>query len=194
MNRGEVRIIGGALRRRRVQIAAVDGVRPSPDRVRETLFNWLGQDLSGWTVLDLFAGSGALGFEAASRGAGRVVLVERHPEVLKVLRQNREALGLDRVEVVQADARVWPRASRERFDLITADPPFGDSRAAELLELLSTCLKPSGMVYLETAVAVVPGADWQVFRAARAGQVHYQLLVPQARRAQDPTGGAETGS
>ena len=180
--RGEVRIIGGALRRRRLQVAAVDGVRPSPDRVRETLFNWLGQDLSGWAVLDLFAGSGALGFEEASRGAARVVMVEHHPQVLKVLRQNRDALGLASVQIVQADARIWRGSVPEPFDLITADPPFDDARAAQLLAHLrtglSTCLKPSGMVYLETPLPVVPGDGWQVFRAGRAGRVHYQLLVP----------------
>jgi len=169
-------------------------VRPSPDRVRETLFNWLGQDLEGWQVLDLFAGSGALGFEAASRGAARVVMIERHPQVLKVLRQNREVLGASVVEILHGDARRWPQQTAERFDLILADPPFADARPEELLAGLSTCLKPSGMVYLETPAAVVPAAGWQVLRAARAGQVHYQLLVPQDPRATDPAGGAETGS
>jgi 16S rRNA (guanine966-N2)-methyltransferase len=192
--RGEVRIIGGTLRRRRLRVAAVEGVRPSPDRVRETLFNWLGQDLEGWTVLDLFAGSGALGFEAASRGAARVVMIERHPAVLEVLRENRDALGLASVEIVAADARTWPAGTRERFDLITADPPFQDVRAAELLGRLSTCLKPSGMVYLETPIEVVPGRGWRVFRSARAGQVHYQLLLPHDPQAEDLVGGSESGS
>ena len=172
----------------------MEGVRPSPDRVRETVFNWLGQDLDGWVVLDLFAGSGALGFEAASRGAARVVMVERHPEVLRVLRHNRDSLAVASVQIIQGDARSWPRQSAERFDLILADPPFGDARPAELLADLSTCLKPSGMVYLETPGAVVPTAGWTVFRAGRAGQVHYQLLVPQDPRAADPAGGIVPGS
>lgn len=192
--RNAVRIIGGALRRRVLQVPEVEGVRPSPDRVRETLFNWLGQDLSGWQVLDLFAGSGALGFEAASRGAARVVMVERHPVVLRMLRHNREALGAQAVEIVADDARLWPQRSTERFDLVLADPPFADARPEELLAGLSTCLKPSGMVYLETPAAVLPTAGWTVHRAARAGQVHYQLMVPQEARATDPNGGAESGS
>lgn len=192
--RGEVRIIGGSLRRRRLQVAPVEGVRPSPDRVRETLFNWLGQDLEGWTVLDLFAGSGALGFEAASRGAARVIMVERHPVVLKTLRDNRDTLGAAAVEIVNADARTWSCHTVERFDLILADPPFADAKPLELLAGLSTCLKPSGMVYLETPAAVVPDHAWQVLRAARAGQVHYQLLVPQQPAATDPPGGAGPGS
>ena len=98
------------------------------------------------------------------------------------------------MEVVQGDARRWPQQTAERFDLILADPPFDDARAEELLAGLSTCLKPSGMVYLETPAAVEPAAGWQVWRAARAGQVHYQLLVPQDPRAADPDGGTQSGS
>lgn len=188
--RGEVRIIGGSLRRRRLRVPAVEGVRPSPDRVRETLFNWLGQDLEGWQVLDLFAGSGALGFEAASRGAARVVMVERHPLVLRTLRLNREQLGASAVEIVDADARRWAQSSSQRFDLVLADPPFADARPEELLDGLSTVVKPSGMVYLETPAAVVAPPAWQLSRAARAGSVHYQLLVPRQARAEDPAGGA----
>ncbi len=185
---GELRIIGGALRRRLVRVAQVEGVRPSPDRVRETLFNWLGQDLTGWTVLDLFAGSGALGFEACSRGAARVLMVERHPQVLKVLRENAEALGATGVELLNADAYRLPAQTRERFDLVMADPPFGNPRTEDLLSAVSTCIKPSGMVYLETPTAVVAGDGWTVHRSARAGQVHYQLLVPRIQQAADLAG------
>lgn len=192
--RGTVRIIGGALRRRILQVAQVEGVRPSPDRVRETVFNWLGQDLTGWHVLDLFAGSGALGFEAASRGAARVLMIERHPEVLRVLRHNRDTLGLKVVDIRQGDARKWPATTAERFELIMADPPFDDPQAGALLASLSTCLKLSGMVYLETPAPVVPGDGWRVWKAARAGQVHYQLLVPCPPEEADEVGGAESGS
>ena len=185
---GEVRIIGGALRRRLVRVADVEGVRPSPDRVRETLFNWLGQDLTGWTVLDLFAGSGALGFESASRGASRVLMVERHPQVLKVLRGNIESLGVTAVELLAGDAYQVPVQTRERFDLVLADPPFGNPRTADLLRAVSTCIKPSGMVYLETPGAVEAGDGWSVHRSARAGQVHYQLLVPRIQQAADLAG------
>ncbi len=183
---GELRIIGGAQRRRRVRIADVEGVRPSPDRVRETLFNWLGQTIDGWCVLDLFAGSGALGFEAASRGAAKVVMVERHPKVLQVLRENRALLGQSGVDIRQGDAYAWPAQCRERFDLVLADPPFADTRVPQLLASLSTCIKPSGMVYLETPAAVIPADGWTVYRAGRAGLVHYQLLVPGTTEADPP--------
>jgi 16S rRNA (guanine966-N2)-methyltransferase len=146
--------------------------------VRETLFNWLGQDLSDWTVLDLFAGSGALGFEAASRGAGKVVMVEQNPIVLKQLEHNCDLLKLNQVHIVRANAREWPMKSPEQFDLIMADPPFSDPGIEDLLKAVSTCLKASGMVYLETPHPVTAKTGWSVFRAARAGQVHYQLLQP----------------
>jgi 16S rRNA (guanine(966)-N(2))-methyltransferase RsmD len=175
---GEVRIIGGSHKRRVIQVSEVEGVRPSPNRVRETVFNWLGQDLTDWTVLDLFAGSGALGFEAASRGAGKVVMVEQHPAVFKQLEQNRAALKFDQVQIIRANAREWPLKALQRFDLIMADAPFSDPGTENLLKAVSTCLKASGMVYLETPSPVPESAGWKVFRAARAGQVYYQLLQP----------------
>jgi 16S rRNA (guanine966-N2)-methyltransferase len=175
---GEVRIIGGSHKRRVIQVSEVEGVRPSPNRVRETLFNWLGQDLTDWAVLDLFSGSGALGFEAASRGAGKVVMIEQHPQVLNQLEKNRSNLKLSQVQIIKANAREWPKTARERFDLILADPPFSDPGVEALLRAVSTCIKASGMVYLETPLAVTEMLGWNVFRAAKAGQVYYQLLQP----------------
>ena len=175
---GEIRIIGGSHKRRVIKVLDVEGVRPSPNRVRETLFNWLGQDLTDWTVLDLFAGSGALGFEAASRGAGKVVMIEQHLGVLKQLEKNRSELKLAQVQITQANAREWPKTTCDRFDLILADPPFSDPGIESLLQAVSTCIKASGMVYLETPLAVTEMLGWNVFRAAKAGQVYYQLLQP----------------
>lgn len=179
---GEVRIIGGSHKRRVIQVCDVVGVRPSPNRVRETLFNWLGQDLTDWSVLDLFSGSGALGFEAASRGAQKVVMIEQHAQVLKQLEKNRTDLKFSQVQIIKANAREWPKSCDSQFDLILADPPFSDPGIESLLGVVSTCIKASGMVYLETPKPVPEMSDWRLFRAARAGQVYYQLLQPQPKR------------
>lgn len=158
-----VRIIGGAWRRLQLPIAAVDGLRPSPDRVRETLFNWLGQDCTGWRVLDLFAGTGALGFEAASRGASHVYLVEYNKLAAQQLRAHAQTLltkgdGLQAtpplLQVQQADVAGWIAKQTQagdaaRFDLILADPPFRSDWMDKVLPQLPRLLKPGGLVYLE---------------------------------------------
>ncbi|MFM7970791.1 MAG: 16S rRNA (guanine(966)-N(2))-methyltransferase RsmD, partial [Betaproteobacteria bacterium] len=126
---GEVRLIGGQWKRSKLPVANRPGLRPTPDRVRETLFNWLGQDLSDWAVLDAFAGSGALGFEAASRGAGPVVMLESDPMLVQSLASSAQRLQARSVQVLQADALVWmgraaATPSPAGFDLIFLDPPF----------------------------------------------------------------------
>lgn len=173
---GEVRITGGAWRSRRIRFDARPGLRPTADRVRETLFNWLGQDLAGWHCLDLFAGSGALGFEAASRGAARVVMVERDAAALRALGANRQALHAAAVTVQRGDALEFIMQCRERFDLVLLDPPFALDCWPQLLGSLPQCLKPQALVYCESAAALQPGAGWSVLRQGRAGQVFYQLL------------------
>ncbi|MBM3373051.1 MAG: 16S rRNA (guanine(966)-N(2))-methyltransferase RsmD [Betaproteobacteria bacterium] len=173
---GVVRIIGGAWRSRHIRFAARPGLRPTADRVRETLFNWLGQDLEGWHCLDLFAGSGALGFEAASRGAARVVLVEHDAAALRALEANRQALQAAAVTVQRGDALKFLRQCRERFDLVLLDPPFALDCWPQLLRDLPPCLKPGAMVYCESGAALQPVAGWTVVRQGRAGQVFYQLL------------------
>jgi 16S rRNA (guanine966-N2)-methyltransferase len=173
---GRVRIIGGQWRGRRIEVPALDGLRPTPDRVRETLFNWLGQDLSGRSCLDLFAGSGALGFEAASRGATRVVLVERDRAVCAALERSRSALGATQVEVVHGDALARLRSETARFDVVLLDPPFRQNALPELLPLLPRCLAPGARVCVEAEHAFEPSKPWRELRRARAGQVSYQLL------------------
>ena len=173
--RGRVRIIGGRWKRTRLPVADKPGLRPTPDRVRETLFNWLGQDLAGWRVLDAFAGSGALGFEAASRGAVRVVMIERDPASVAALQENRVRLGADAVEIVRAEALAWIDATDRRFDVVFLDPPFRQNLLPAALARLSQRLAEGGRVYAEADHAVEePG--WRVLKHARAGQVHYQLL------------------
>jgi 16S rRNA (guanine966-N2)-methyltransferase len=144
--------------------------------VRETLFNWLGQRLDGRACLDLFAGSGALGFEAASRGAARVVLVENDPGVLAVLEKTRTAIGAAQVEIVRSDASDYLNRVTERFDVVFLDPPFRQNALPALLEKLPARLAPGARVYVEAVAPLEPGDSWRELKRARAGQVSYQLL------------------
>lgn len=173
----QVRIIGGQWRRRILHFPAVDGLRPTPDRVRETLFNWLGQRLDGLRCLDLFAGSGALGFEAASRGAREVVMVERDSRALAALRQNREVLGAAQVEVVAADGLTWLAGGQGAFDVIFLDPPFDSAKLGAALAVAATRLAPEGKIYAEFG-GRPDLSGWQVLREGRAGLSHFCLLEP----------------
>ena len=177
MKANEVRIIGGAWRSRRIRFASQADVRPTPDRVRETLFNWLGQDLTGFSCLDLFAGSGALGFEAASRGAARVVMVERDRRTHAALEENRDALSARQVEVIRADALEFVRHAREAYDVVFLDPPFALDYWSRLATLLPPLLKPAARVYCESRARVDWPAGWSVEKQGRAGQVSYQLVT-----------------
>ena len=175
-NKGFLRVIGGKFRSRRLRVPARPGLRPTPDRVRETLFNWLGQELSGLACLDLFAGSGALGFEAASRGAARVVLVENDPATLAELHRSRAALGAAQVEIVGGDAAAFLERGGERFDVVFLDPPFRQNAVPALLVRLAARLAPAARVYVEAQRPVLAAAPWRELKRARAGQVSYQLL------------------
>ena len=172
---GKIRIIAGEFRGRRIAVPARAGLRPTPDRVRETLFNWLGQHLDGLACLDLFAGSGALGFEAASRGAARVVMVEQDRTAFEVLKATHSTLGAKQVELVLGDAFAYLRDARERFDVVFLDPPFRQNAAPAALERLPRRLAPGARVYVEAERAVESPA-WRELKRARAGQVSYQLL------------------
>lgn len=176
MKSGEVRIIGGAWRSRRIRFSARPGLRPTPDRVRETLFNWLGQDLTGRDCLDLFAGSGALGFEAASRGARRVVMIERDAAACRALQSNREALAATAVEVMRADALEFLDGRRDRYHVVFLDPPFADDHWPQLLAQLPRHLAVDGVVYCERALPLAALDGWEVVKSGRAGQVSHQLL------------------
>ena len=171
-----MRITGGAWRSRIVAFPPSPELRPTPDRVRETLFNWLGQDLTGMTCLDLFAGSGVLGFEAASRGARRVVMVERDPLVLRALAASREALEARVVELRRADALEFLRADGERYDVVFVDPPYRSELWPRVAPLLPPRLAARALVYLEGARRAGPLPGWQAWKQGRAGQVAYQLL------------------
>jgi len=176
--RNRVRIIAGKWRSRIVKFPAAAALRPTPDRVRETLFNWLGQRLDGLACLDLFAGSGALGFEALSRGAARVVMVERDRGVAAGLRASAKALEAEGLEVVEGEALAYLDGSRERFDVAFLDPPYASDLAVRALAKLVPRLNPGARVYVESAESLPPSAAWRALREDRAGAVRYALLEP----------------
>jgi 16S rRNA (guanine(966)-N(2))-methyltransferase RsmD len=180
----QVRIVGGRWKRTPLPVALVDGLRPTPDRVRETVFNWLAHlrpDLQSVRGLDLFAGTGALGFELASRGAATVVLVESHPRALERLRTTQARLAATQVQIVAGDALAqaawWPAAS---FDLVFLDPPFASSLQAPALAAARRLLADGGLIYLETPRPLTPAAadaaGLEIVRSGRAGRVAFHLL------------------
>lgn len=175
-----VRIIGGEWRRRVLRFPDSIGLRPTPDRVRETLFNWLGQDLHGLKCLDLFAGSGALGFEAASRGASQVVMVDNEPKVLAALEANASQLQAgDRLRIVRADAVKFaslPGSAGGPFDVLFLDPPYRKGWVERLVPLLDNLLDEEAALYVEAEQALEGCGEWQTVREGRAGQVYYHLM------------------
>ncbi len=176
--KNEVRLIGGQWKRSKLPVADRPGLRPTPDRVRETLFNWLGQDLSGWRVLDAFAGSGALGFEAASRGAAEVLLLERDPALVASLNASRQRLRAATLRVERADAAAWMAAApAASFDLVLLDPPFDAGLLPAALAAAARLVREGGFVYAESGedLAAWPEA-LRPYRQARAGAVHFRLL------------------
>ena len=174
--KNEVRLIGGQWKRSKLPVADRPGLRPTPDRVRETLFNWLGQDLAGWRVLDAFAGSGALGFEAASRGAGEVVLLERDAILARSLAASKARLHADALQVHAADALAWMLgAACGRFDLVLLDPPFDASLHGPATDAASKLLKPGGWLYVESGELLEPPTGFGAHRHLKAGAVHAHL-------------------
>ena len=188
---GQLRIIGGQWRSRQFDFPMAHGLRPTPNRVRETLFNWLAPYVEGAKVLDVFAGSGALGFEAASRGAASVTMVDTHTPVIRQLEENKTKLRAENVQLLRGDALLTAQglaARGQRFDLIFLDPPYQQDFLAKVLPLCANLLKEGGMVYAESGLPLVfeehsaldkPEwmAPWEVIRADKAGTVYYHLLT-----------------
>ncbi len=174
--RNRVRIIAGKWRSRVVKFPAAAELRPTPDRVRETLFNWLGQRLDGLACVDLFAGSGALGFEALSRGAARVVMVERDRNVAAGLRESARELDAQGLEVVESESLAYLGRCSERFDVAFVDPPYASDLAARALEALPRHLNAGARVYVESAAPLEVTGAWSRLREDRAGAVRYALL------------------
>ena len=178
---GEIRIIGGQWKRTRLPVPQRPGLRPTPDRVRETLFNWLGQDLTGWRCLDAFAGTGALGLEAASRGAASVLLVEQDGELLARLQQHVQRLQARSVQVRRGDGVAALRqCAAASLDLVLLDPPFDSALFQPALQAAAQAVGPQGWVYLEAPQAWDEAAlaplGLALYRHLRAGAVHAHLL------------------
>ncbi|MEY2993092.1 MAG: Ribosomal small subunit methyltransferase [Pseudomonadota bacterium] len=181
-----VRIIGGTHKRSVLPVLNAPGLRPTGDRIRETLFNWLGQDLSGWRVIDAFSGSGALGFEAASRGASEVILVEASTPLARSLSETAERLKLSQVRVERTDAlAVLVREAGRHWDGVFLDPPFSQSEEGVFERALSAAVKVisnRGWCYLEAPRAwsadELSGLGWTLTKHGKAGSVHFHLLEP----------------
>lgn len=180
----QLRIIGGRWRSRRLSFPDVEGLRPTPDRVRETLFNWLAPVIEGARCLDLFTGSGALGLEALSRGAAEVVMVDRDPHVIARLKENIATLSAPGATLVVADALTWLQSPQrdQHFDIVFLDPPFHQGLLDPCCKLLEErgWLAPSAHIYLESESALGPPAlpaNWQLKRSQKAGQVGYHLAT-----------------
>jgi len=172
----KVRVIGGKWRGRVISFPSNIALRPTPNRVRETVFNWLGQDMSGKVCLDLFAGSGAMGIEAASRGSEHVVMVESDRKVYSVLQSSLQKLRSDQIELLMMDALKFIISDQRLFDVIFLDPPYQLGLLPKILNLLPSHLTKDGLIYLEAGNSFEPNEDWSVWRGSQAGSVHYQLL------------------
>ena len=186
--RNSVRIIAGAWRGRRIHFPDMPALRPTPDRVRETLFNWLQHSVADTRVLDLFAGSGALGLEALSRGAREAVFVEQFPAAARALQEQLVRFGgTARGRILEMGAARFLRTPVEPFDIAFLDPPFGANALAEYIPLLDGggWLKPNGLVYLENertaGVPALPG-HWEVLKSKSAGEVGYHLVRVNGRK------------
>jgi 16S rRNA (guanine966-N2)-methyltransferase len=180
-NRNVIRIIGGSWRGRRVSFPDAPGLRPTPDRVRETLFNWLQSSIVGSRCLDLFAGSGALGLEALSRGARELVFVEKDQQCARALQAELQRLGgTPKARVMELGAARFLRTPGEPFDMVFLDPPFGVGALVEYVPLLDAggWVKAGGLVYLESeraaGVPLLP-PHWELLKAKSAGEVGYHL-------------------
>jgi 16S rRNA (guanine966-N2)-methyltransferase len=178
--RNQLRIIAGAWRGRKLAFAPVVGLRPTPDRVRETLFNWLGLSVHGARCLDLFAGSGALGLEAASRGAAAVVLVDADPRVVRTLEEQVRVLDARQVRIVQATCERYLQGPAEPFDVVFLDPPYRQGLLPGCMEQLERrgWLSPDAWIYLEAERGLEPPlpATCEPYRSKTTGQVGYHLV------------------
>ncbi len=171
-----VRINAGEWRSRLIKFPDAEGLRPTPERVRQTIFNWLGQDLTGLNCLDLFAGTGVMGFEALSRNAKTAVMVEKAPAVYKAMLENKITLKAANAQVFNIDALSFLDKNQQLFDVIFLDPPYGQGWLDKVLHLLPAHLGQQGVVYVEAEYALTDNPVWQVFKYSKAGNVFYHLL------------------
>ncbi|HAJ71448.1 MAG TPA: 16S rRNA (guanine(966)-N(2))-methyltransferase RsmD [Methylophilaceae bacterium] len=172
----QVRINAGVWRSRLLKFPDVEGLRPTPERVRQTVFNWLGQDLTGKYCLDLFAGTGAFGFEALSRNAKYVALVEFSRLVYQSLTQNQTLLKAEACQILNTDALNFLAQNTQKYDIIFCDPPYHKNWLTKLLPILKQHLAHEGVLYVEAEYEIKSDACWQVTKHGKAGNVYYHLL------------------
>ncbi|MES2636253.1 MAG: 16S rRNA (guanine(966)-N(2))-methyltransferase RsmD [Pseudomonadota bacterium] len=172
----QIRINAGVWRSRLLRFPDVEGLRPTPERVRQTVFNWLGQDLTGKHCLDLFAGTGAFGFEALSRNAKSVVMVENSTAAYQSLLHNQTLLNAQNCQIQQIDALNFLNQYTQKMDIIFCDPPYNKDWLGKLLPVLNQHLAADGIVYVEAEFEVLPSDTWQVIKKNKAGNVYYHLL------------------
>lgn len=173
-----VRISAGEWRSRLLKFPDVDGLRPTPDRVRQTVFNWLGQELIGLNCLDLFAGTGVMGFEALSRGAMKVVLIEKSRLAYQALMENKTSLKAGNAHILNMDALQFLASNNEAFDVIFLDPPYHQAWLDKVLPLIKSSLAKDGLVYVEAEYGLQDTEEWQVVKQGKAGNVFYHLIKP----------------
>ncbi|MFA6179494.1 MAG: 16S rRNA (guanine(966)-N(2))-methyltransferase RsmD [Candidatus Methylopumilus sp.] len=171
-----VRIGGGEWRSRLLSFPEAPGLRPTPDRVRQTLFNWLGQELHGLACLDLFSGTGVMGFEALSRGARLAVMVEKAKPAYLALLQNKQLLKAEAAQVLNMDAMQFLGKNQQLFDVIFLDPPYHQDWLSKILPLMSRHLTADGLLYVESEYALADNELWLVIKQGKAGSVFYHLL------------------
>lgn len=172
----QVRINAGVWRSRLLKFPDVEGLRPTPERVRITVFNWLGQDLTGKTCLDLFAGTGAFGFEALSRNAKNVVMVENSKAAYQSLLQNQNLLGAQNCQILHQDAQQFLANNSQKFDIIFCDPPYNKNWLEKLLPILNQHVSENGVVYMEAESKIEANHNWQIIKQNKTGNVYYHLL------------------
>ncbi len=175
--KNQVKIIGGQWKRKNVSFVDTPGLRPTPIRVRETLFNWLDQDLTGKVCLDLFSGSGVIGFESLSRGASSVVMVEKSPQVFKMIQENKKLLQAEKAQLHFMDALVFLQKNNAKFDIIFCDPPFNESWEDKLFPQLANHLTKDGLIYFESESAFKEHSEFNVLKKRKAGNVFYHLVT-----------------
>lgn len=175
--KNQVKIIGGQWKRKNISFFDAPGLRPTPGRVRETLFNWLNQDLTGKVCLDLFSGSGVIGFESLSRGALNTVMVEKSPLVFKMIQENKTFLQAEKASLHFMDALLFLEVNKVRFDIIFCDPPFNEGWANKLFPHLANHLTKDGLIYFESETALKEYSQFNILKKRKAGNVFYHLVT-----------------
>lgn len=180
-NHNTIRIIGGSHKSRKIKVTDFPELRPTTDRIRETVFNWLQPFIEGSCVLDLYAGSGALGFESASRGAKTVVAVEKNQHIFNQLQKNAYNLGFESYQCIHHDAESFLKRYEKPFDIVFLDPPFNTPTINTISDIIGPFIKPDGLLYREfqtkqLAVTLAP-AHWELIKSKQVGQVKFELWL-----------------